>query len=205
GSGAWSSSVRATAQSPCARKPCEASLAARGWPPDDGDEGQGRGDRRPPPRRGPRGRGGRQGDRARERGRAVLRRRQRRHGPRRPGRRRVARRPRADVPLARLALGRDDGGEREQPRRQARLLPGDGRARRGLGRSVMPITDTFGRALRNLRISVTDRCNLRCQYCMPEEDYVWLAREDILQFEEVGALVDVLADLGVDKVRLTGG
>ena len=69
----------------------------------------------------------------------------------------------------------------------------------------MPITDTFGRALRNLRISVTDRCNLRCQYCMPEEDYVWLAREDILQFEEVGALVDVLADLGVDKVRLTGG
>ena len=69
----------------------------------------------------------------------------------------------------------------------------------------MPISDTFGRALRNLRISVTDRCNLRCQYCMPEEDYVWLARENILQFEEVGALVDVFADLGVDKVRLTGG
>jgi len=69
----------------------------------------------------------------------------------------------------------------------------------------MPIPDTFGRALRNLRISVTDRCNLRCQYCMPEEDYVWLARENILQFEEVGALVDVFADLGVDKVRLTGG
>jgi cyclic pyranopterin phosphate synthase len=70
---------------------------------------------------------------------------------------------------------------------------------------VTPLSDTFGRALRNLRISVTDRCNLRCQYCMPEEDYVWLAREDILQFEEVGALVDVFADLGVDKVRLTGG
>jgi GTP 3',8-cyclase len=70
---------------------------------------------------------------------------------------------------------------------------------------VTPLADTFGRALRNLRISVTDRCNLRCQYCMPEEDYVWLAREDILQFEEVGALVDVFADLGVDKVRLTGG
>ena len=69
----------------------------------------------------------------------------------------------------------------------------------------MPLSDTFGRALRNLRISVTDRCNLRCQYCMPEEDYVWLARENILQFEEVGALVDVFADLGVDKVRLTGG
>jgi GTP 3',8-cyclase len=70
---------------------------------------------------------------------------------------------------------------------------------------VTPLTDTVGRALRNLRISVTDRCNLRCQYCMPEEDYVWLARENILQFEEVGALVDVFADLGVDKVRLTGG
>ena len=70
---------------------------------------------------------------------------------------------------------------------------------------MTPLSDTFGRAFRNLRISVTDRCNLRCQYCMPEEDYVWLARENILQFEEVGALVDVFADLGVDKVRLTGG
>jgi GTP 3',8-cyclase len=65
--------------------------------------------------------------------------------------------------------------------------------------------DTFSRQLRNLRVSVTDRCNLRCQYCMPERDYVWLPRRDILDFEEVGALVDVFADLGVDKVRLTGG
>jgi len=69
----------------------------------------------------------------------------------------------------------------------------------------MPHFDTLGRPLRNLRISVTDRCNLRCQYCMPEEDYVWLPREDLLTFEEVGALADVFADLGVDKVRLTGG
>jgi cyclic pyranopterin phosphate synthase len=67
------------------------------------------------------------------------------------------------------------------------------------------ILDTFERPLRNLRLSVTDRCNLRCQYCMPEEDYVWLPREDILHFEEVAALVEVFADLGVDKVRLTGG
>ena len=67
------------------------------------------------------------------------------------------------------------------------------------------ILDTFERPLRNLRLSVTDRCNLRCQYCMPEEDYVWLPREDILHFEEVARLVDVFADLGVDKVRLTGG
>ncbi|MBI4609493.1 MAG: GTP 3',8-cyclase MoaA [Candidatus Rokubacteria bacterium] len=69
----------------------------------------------------------------------------------------------------------------------------------------MPISDTLGRPLRNLRISVTDRCNLRCQYCMPEEEYVWLPRADILHFEEVSALVDIFVELGVDKVRLTGG
>jgi cyclic pyranopterin phosphate synthase len=59
--------------------------------------------------------------------------------------------------------------------------------------------------LANLRLSVTDRCNLRCQYCMPEQDYVWLPREDILHFEEIDRLVDVFLDLGVRKVRLTGG
>ena len=69
----------------------------------------------------------------------------------------------------------------------------------------MAITDTWGRPLGNLRLSVTDRCNLRCQYCMPERDYVWLPRKDILDFEEVSLLVDVFADLGVDRVRLTGG
>jgi cyclic pyranopterin phosphate synthase len=67
------------------------------------------------------------------------------------------------------------------------------------------IGDTLGRPLRNLRLSVTDRCNLRCQYCMPEEEYVWLPREQLLHFEEMSALVDVFLDLGVDKVRLTGG
>src|SRR6266496_4472937 len=67
------------------------------------------------------------------------------------------------------------------------------------------MNDALGRPLRNLRLSVTDRCNLRCQYCMPEEEYVWLPREDILSFEEIARLVDVFADLGVDKVRLTGG
>jgi len=66
-------------------------------------------------------------------------------------------------------------------------------------------SDTYGRPLRNLRVSVTDRCNLRCQYCMPEEDYIWLPREQILHFEEISALVDVFIELGVDKVRLTGG
>ncbi len=67
------------------------------------------------------------------------------------------------------------------------------------------IQDVYGRPLRNLRVSVTDRCNLRCAYCMPEQDYVWLPREDMLQFEEIERLVDVFLDEGVDKVRLTGG
>jgi cyclic pyranopterin phosphate synthase len=70
---------------------------------------------------------------------------------------------------------------------------------------MMLTRDTHGRLLRNLRVSVTDRCNLRCAYCMPEEDYVWLPREAILHFEEVSRLVDVFIGLGVDKVRLTGG
>ena len=69
----------------------------------------------------------------------------------------------------------------------------------------MVLRDTYGRPLRNLRVSVTDRCNLRCQYCMPEEEYVWLPREEILHFEEIATLVDVFIGLGVDKVRLTGG
>ena len=67
------------------------------------------------------------------------------------------------------------------------------------------LLDSHQRPLRNLRLSVTDRCNLRCSYCMPEPDYVWLPREDILHFEEVETLVDVFTSLGVDKVRLTGG
>jgi len=67
------------------------------------------------------------------------------------------------------------------------------------------LTDTLGRPLANLRLSVTDRCNLRCQYCMPEQDYVWLPKHDILHFEEIERLVDVFLDLGVRRVRLTGG
>jgi GTP 3',8-cyclase len=69
----------------------------------------------------------------------------------------------------------------------------------------MPPIDRFGRPLRSLRLSVTDRCNLRCQYCMPEPDYVWLPRESLLTFEETSAVVDAFTDLGVDRVRITGG
>ena len=71
--------------------------------------------------------------------------------------------------------------------------------------STMATLDTHGRPLRNLRLSVTDRCNLRCTYCMPEEEYAWLPRGDLLRFEEIAALVEAFCDTGVGKVRLTGG
>jgi len=67
------------------------------------------------------------------------------------------------------------------------------------------VRDTLARPLASLRLSVTDRCNLRCRYCMPEDDYVWLPRASILTFEETERLVGVFAELGVHKVRLTGG
>ncbi len=67
------------------------------------------------------------------------------------------------------------------------------------------VQDTFGRPLRSLRLSVTDRCNLRCNYCMPEEEYAWLPRETLLTFEEMTTLTELFTEIGVDKVRLTGG
>jgi cyclic pyranopterin phosphate synthase len=69
----------------------------------------------------------------------------------------------------------------------------------------MATHDRFGRPLRSLRISVTDRCNLRCQYCMPETDYAWLPRETLLSFEEIASLTAAFTTLGVDRVRITGG
>ena len=67
------------------------------------------------------------------------------------------------------------------------------------------VQDVWARPLKALRISVTDRCNLRCQYCMPEEDYVWLPRDTLLTFEEIISLTNVFTSQGVDKVRITGG
>ncbi len=71
--------------------------------------------------------------------------------------------------------------------------------------SPEPAKDLFGRPLRSLRVSVTDRCNLRCQYCMPEEEYVWLPRETLLTFKEIVFLTDLFSEQGVDRVRITGG
>src|SRR5712692_547128 len=67
------------------------------------------------------------------------------------------------------------------------------------------LADRLGRPLRSLRVSVTDRCNLRCNYCMPQEEYVWLPRQELLTFEEIAGLVEVFTSLGVEDVRLTGG
>ena len=67
------------------------------------------------------------------------------------------------------------------------------------------IQDLLGRPLASLRISVTDRCNLRCRYCMPEDEYVWLPRSSILTYEEIERLVRTFAGLGVTRIRLTGG
>src|SRR5688500_17575519 len=67
------------------------------------------------------------------------------------------------------------------------------------------LLDRHARPLRNLRLSVTDRCNLRCSYCMPEAEDSWVPRADFLHFEEIERVVDVFVSLGVDKVRLTGG
>src|ERR1700735_406168 len=70
--------------------------------------------------------------------------------------------------------------------------------------SKMPLTDTFGRIHNNLRISVTDRCNLRCVYCMPEE-VTFIDKRELLTFEEIAQFVRAAVPLGIDKIRLTGG
>jgi len=67
------------------------------------------------------------------------------------------------------------------------------------------IADLHGRPLGSLRLSVTDRCNMRCGYCMPEEHYVWLPRESLLSFEELDRLAGIFLSLGAGKVRITGG
>jgi cyclic pyranopterin phosphate synthase len=73
----------------------------------------------------------------------------------------------------------------------------------------VPVTDTFGRPMRDLRISVTDRCNFRCVYCMPKEvfgrDYHFLERRELLTFEEIERLAQVFVGRGVEKIRITGG
>ncbi len=67
------------------------------------------------------------------------------------------------------------------------------------------VLDRLNRPLRSLRVSVIDRCDLRCRYCMPEEDYRWLPKESLLDFAEIATVVEAFAELGVRRVRITGG
>ena len=68
-----------------------------------------------------------------------------------------------------------------------------------------PLLDSWDREIRSVRVSVTDKCNFRCRYCMPADGLEWLPRDEVLSFEEIARLVRVLAAMGVDEVRLTGG
>ena len=71
--------------------------------------------------------------------------------------------------------------------------------------SAEPLTDGHGRRISDLRVSVTDRCNFRCQYCMPADGLPWLERSEILSFEEIERLVRIFTSIGIEEVRLTGG
>src|SRR5687767_7232294 len=68
-----------------------------------------------------------------------------------------------------------------------------------------PASDQFGRSIEYLRISVTDRCNFRCVYCMPESGLTWLPKNEILSYEEIAEVVSQLAPLGLRRIRITGG
>jgi cyclic pyranopterin phosphate synthase len=70
---------------------------------------------------------------------------------------------------------------------------------------VDPLVDSWGREIRSVRVSVTDKCNFRCRYCMPAEGLEWLPQSEVLSFEEIERLIRLLAAMGVDEVRLTGG
>ena len=69
----------------------------------------------------------------------------------------------------------------------------------------MPLVDRYHRPVRDLRISVTDRCNYRCNYCMPFDEYTWIEKAEVLSFEEIIRLATLFIQLGVEKIRLTGG
>src|SRR5438874_4061249 len=69
----------------------------------------------------------------------------------------------------------------------------------------MSVEDVLHRSMRDLRISVTDRCNFRCTYCMPFDEYTWIERQEVLSFEEIERLARIFLRFGIQKIRLTGG
>src|SRR5437764_5939497 len=86
-------------------------------------------------------------------------------------------------------------------------MPAEPRGARGrlMKMALEPLIDGHGRQIGDLRVSVTDRCNFRCQYCMPAEGLPWLDRDEVLRFEEIARIIGVFAAMGVGEVRLTGG
>ena len=97
-------------------------------------------------------------------------------------------------------IGKVDGEEiREEKNRQQQKNAYDDRD----GNNIL--IDNFGRIAKKLRVSVTDRCNMRCMYCMPRGDVRWFNEQDILDFSEISRIVSILADLGIERIRLTGG
>ncbi len=85
------------------------------------------------------------------------------------------------------------------------MIPMDVRPSSSISPATGPLVDTFGRVADDLRISVTDRCNFRCTYCMPAEGLAWLPRSEILTFEELARLLRVFVGLGVRSLKVTGG
>ena len=102
-----------------------------------------------------------------------------------------------DGKISKGHLERDDGFEFDQIEEDTRPYSAEEAA--GL------LVDSFGRRIKNVRISVTDKCNFRCVYCMPAEGLEWLKRDQILSFEEIERLCQILVSMGVQQVRLTGG
>jgi cyclic pyranopterin phosphate synthase len=97
-------------------------------------------------------------------------------------------------------IGKVDGeGIREKENRQQQKSEYDDRQ----GKNIL--IDNFGRIAKKLRVSVTDRCNMRCMYCMPRGNVRWFNEQDMLDFSEISRLVSILADLGIERIRLTGG
>src|SRR5215813_7952206 len=72
-------------------------------------------------------------------------------------------------------------------------------------RPMQPLIDSYGRRIKSMRISITDKCNFRCTYCMPAEGLPWLKKAEILSYEEIARIARVAISIGIEQIRLTGG
>lgn len=97
-------------------------------------------------------------------------------------------------------IGKADGEEiREEENEQQQIGKHDASEDKNI------LIDNFGRIAKKLRVSVTDRCNMRCMYCMPKGNVRWFNEHDVLDYREISRLVSILANLGIERIRLTGG